>query len=57
MGLASYGNRHAFDFSWLIDFKDGELRLNEPFVDQFSKLLHQAMTTSKGNLLGAKSVT
>lgn len=32
MGLASYGNRHAFDFSWLIDFKEGELRLTEQFA-------------------------
>lgn len=42
---------------FILQYMEHELRLNEPFVDQFSKLLHQAMTTSKGNLLGAKPVT
>jgi carbamoyltransferase len=32
MGLSSYGNRKAFDFSWLIDFKDGELKTNEDYL-------------------------
>ncbi|MBK8659452.1 MAG: hypothetical protein IPN22_11435 [Bacteroidetes bacterium] len=33
MGLASYGNRHAFDFGWLVDFKDGQLWLNKRYVN------------------------
>lgn len=32
MGLASYGNKTAFDFSWLIDVQDGELCLNQDFI-------------------------
>jgi hypothetical protein len=33
MGLSSYGNRRAFDFSWLIDFENGELKLNTAYVN------------------------
>ncbi len=33
MGLASYGNKTAFDFSWLIDVKDRELQLNQDFIN------------------------
>ncbi len=32
MGLSSYGDRNKFDFSWLIDFKDGQLKTNKDFV-------------------------
>lgn len=32
MGLSSYGNRKAFDFKWLFDFKDGDLRLNTDYM-------------------------
>lgn len=44
MGLASYGNRFKYDFSWLIDFVDGTLKLetkyfNLPLPGQAS--LHQ----------------
>lgn len=33
MGLSNYGNRTAFDFSWLIDFVDGEIFLNDKFFN------------------------
>ena len=42
---------------FILQYMEHELRFNEPFVDQFSKLLHQAMTTSKGNLLRVKPAT
>lgn len=32
MGLSSYGNRNAFDFSFLIDVQNGELKLNEAYL-------------------------
>lgn len=32
MGLSSYGNRERFDFQFLIDFVDGELRLNRDYI-------------------------
>lgn len=32
MGLSSYGNREAYDFSWLIDFQDGRLQINKEFI-------------------------
>lgn len=32
MGLSSYGNPNSFDFSWLIDFKDGKLILDETYL-------------------------
>ena len=32
MGLSSYGNRNAYDFSWLIDFIDGQLKINKEFI-------------------------
>lgn len=32
MGLAAYGNPDRFDFSWLLDFRDGELFLNLDYV-------------------------
>lgn len=32
MGLSSYGNRNAFDFSWLIDFKNGKLEINKEYI-------------------------
>lgn len=32
MGLSSYGNRNAFTFDWLIDFKDGELILDQDYL-------------------------
>jgi carbamoyltransferase len=32
MGLASYGDRHKFNLSWLVDFNDGELKLNSDFI-------------------------
>lgn len=32
MGLSSYGNRNAYDFSWLIDFKNGKLEINKEFI-------------------------
>jgi carbamoyltransferase len=32
MGLSSYGNRNKFDFSWLIDFKNGALTLNPDYL-------------------------
>lgn len=32
MGLSSYGNRNAYDFSWLIDFKNGKLEINKKFI-------------------------
>ncbi|MEZ5025012.1 MAG: carbamoyltransferase C-terminal domain-containing protein [Chitinophagales bacterium] len=32
MGLSSYGNRHAYDFSWLINVENGELKLNQDFL-------------------------
>lgn len=32
MGLAAYGDRTKYDFSWLIDFKDEELKINTDYV-------------------------
>ena len=32
MGLSSYGDRNAFDFSWLIDFKEGKLEINRDYI-------------------------
>jgi len=32
MGLAAYGNRTAYDFSWLLDFIREELKLNTEFI-------------------------
>jgi carbamoyltransferase len=32
MGLSSYGNRSAFDFTWLIDFKNGKLQINKDYI-------------------------
>lgn len=32
MGLASYGDRSKYKFDWLIDFKDGELKLNTDYI-------------------------
>lgn len=32
MGLSSYGNRDAFDFSWLIDFKNEKLEINKNHI-------------------------
>ncbi|HXH19038.1 MAG TPA: carbamoyltransferase N-terminal domain-containing protein, partial [Chitinophagales bacterium] len=32
MGLAAYGNRQAHDFSWLLQFENGELKLNTGFI-------------------------
>jgi carbamoyltransferase len=32
MGLSSYGNRDSFDFSWLIDFKNGKLEINQEYI-------------------------
>lgn len=32
MGLSSYGNRNAFDFSWLLDFNDGKTVLNQDYL-------------------------
>jgi carbamoyltransferase len=32
MGLSSYGNRNAFDFTWLIDFKNGKLQINKDYI-------------------------
>lgn len=32
MGLAPYGDKNKYGFDWLIDFKDGELRLNTDYI-------------------------
>jgi carbamoyltransferase len=32
MGLSSYGDRTAFDFSWLIDFNNGKLEINTEYI-------------------------
>lgn len=32
MGLSSYGNRGKYDFSWLIDYKNGELKINQDYL-------------------------
>jgi carbamoyltransferase len=32
MGLSSYGNRNAYDFSWLIDFNNGKLEINKNYI-------------------------
>jgi carbamoyltransferase len=32
MGLSSYGNRNAYDFTWLIDFKNGKLEINKEYI-------------------------
>ena len=33
MGLSSYGNRSAYDFSWLVNFKNGKLEINRDYVN------------------------
>lgn len=38
MGLAGYGNNDAIDFSWLIDFSDGELFVNTAYINTVPKL-------------------
>lgn len=35
MGLSSYGNRYAFDFSWLINFEKGILKIDQTYIQQF----------------------
>lgn len=32
MGLAPYGNNERFEFDWLLDFKDGQLKLNTDYI-------------------------
>lgn len=32
MGLSSYGKRDAFDFSWLINFEDGKLLIDQKYI-------------------------
>ena len=32
MGLAAYGNPARFDFSWLVDFNEGELHVNTDYI-------------------------
>ncbi len=32
MGLSSYGNKEAYDLSWLIDFDNGKLMINEDYI-------------------------
>jgi carbamoyltransferase len=32
MGLSSYGNRNAHDFSWFIDFNNGKLDINKQYI-------------------------
>jgi carbamoyltransferase len=32
MGLSSYGNRNAFDFSWLLDFDDGKITISQDYL-------------------------
>lgn len=32
MGLSSYGNRSRFDFSWLIDFEEGALTIDQNYI-------------------------
>lgn len=34
MGLSSYGDRNRYNFDWLLDFKDGQLILNENFIQK-----------------------
>lgn len=36
MGLSSYGDRKKHDFSWLFDFKDGELNLNQKYIQKLA---------------------
>ncbi|MDB5283430.1 MAG: carbamoyl transferase [Bacteroidota bacterium] len=33
MGLSSYGNRKKYDFDWLISFANGQLRMNQEFIN------------------------
>lgn len=37
MGLSSYGNRKAFDFSWLLSVKQGELNINEKYLTKIQQ--------------------
>jgi carbamoyltransferase len=34
MGLASYGDRTKYNFDWLIDFNNGELKLNQDYIQK-----------------------
>jgi carbamoyltransferase len=32
MGLSSYGNRDAFDFSWFVNFENDQLQINKKYI-------------------------
>ena len=54
MGLSSYGNRHKYDFSFLLNVSEGQLRINEEYIQP---LLPNQPGSHRDEMLYSRSFT
>ena len=54
MGLSSYGNRHKYDFSFLLNVSEGQLRINEKYIQP---LLPNQPGSHRDEMLYSRSFT